>query len=160
MDISPHVLLDNAFLPAAIDLIKSAERSIYISAFKAEITSKPRGRPLVKLFDALVEKSRLGLDVRFLLNNAGGLKYIPLSNLYVMQEFKKQKINIRSLQGDRICHAKLIIVDGKYAILGSHNLSVRSCHNNFEISLYTHHTETVQRLTAIYTEAFDSAKKV
>ena len=157
---TPLILPDEKFLPIATELISKAQKSIYVSTFKAEITSKPRGRRLNKFFDILVAKHLRQLDVRFLLNNSGGIKHIPITNLFVMQQFKKQKINIRCLQNDRVVHVKLIIVDGKYAILGSHNLSVRSCHNNFEVSLMIYQTETVQQLTAIYTKAFDSAIKV
>ena len=32
------------------------------------------------------------------------------------------------------CHAKIIIVDQSKAIVGSHNLGVKSCHYNFEMS--------------------------
>ncbi len=155
-----QLLLDEKFLPAAQNLISSAQHSIYISTFKAEMTTKPRGRHLLKLFDSIVEKSQLGLDVRFVLNNFTGSKSIPFTNLYAMQELKRQKVNVRCFPNDRICHAKIIIVDGTAVILGSHNLSVRSCHNNFEVSMYFHDKETVQRLASIFIKTFENAEKV
>jgi len=45
-----QILKDEQFLPRARDLVRGATQSIYISTFKAEITSKPRGQ---KLFDVL-----------------------------------------------------------------------------------------------------------
>jgi len=157
---SDILLRDEEFLPAATNLISSAQQSIYISTFKAEMTTRPRGRRLIKLFDTIVEKSRLGLDVRFILNKFTGSKSVPFTNLFAIQELKRQKVNVRCFQHGRICHAKIIIVDGTKAILGSHNLSVKSCHNNFEISMYFHDEETVQQLAGIFIEIFENAKKV
>lgn len=154
------LLRDEEFLPAATNLISSAQQSIYISTFKAEMTTKPRGRHLIKFFDLIVEKSRLGLDVRFVLNKFTGSKSIPFTNLYAIQELKRQKINVRCFVNDRICHAKIIIVDGTAAILGSHNLSVKSCHNNFEVSIFFQDTQTVQLLASIFMVMFEVAKKV
>lgn len=154
------ILKDEQFLPAAQNLISSAQQSIYISTFKAEIITRPRGRRLLKLFNTVVEKSRLGLDVRLILNNFTGSKSVPFTNRYAIQELKRQKVNVHCLQPGRICHAKIIIVDGAAAILGSHNLSVKSCRNNFEVSIYFHDEKTVQHLAGMFIEMFDDAKEI
>lgn len=129
------VLIDEKFLPAALDLISNAQHSIYISTFKAEITTKPRGRALTVFFETLFERSRSGLDVRVLINRVVPRGSIPFTNLFAVVELGKNKVKVRCLPSSRICHAKVIIADEKTAILGSHNLSVKSCHNNFEISI-------------------------
>lgn len=51
-----------------------------------------------------------------------------------MRELPKYGIHVHCLKDNRCCHAKLLIVDRHAAILGSHNLSVKACHNNFEVS--------------------------
>jgi len=131
------LLVDEQFLPAAVKLIGSAQRSISISTFKAEITTRPRGRKLYNLFDVLFDRARAGVDVRFLINRVTRKGSVPISNLYAINTIPKHGIAVRTLPHDRCCHAKLIIVDSSAAILGSHNLSVKSCHNNFEVS-YMH----------------------
>ena len=152
-------LFDEQFLPEALGLISNAQRSVYISTFKAEITTRPRGRLVKKFFDLLIDKSKKGVDVRFLMNDFTGTKSIPHTNSFVSRVFRTNKINFRVLHGSRICHAKLIIVDNNVAIVGSHNLSVRSCHNNFEVSLLINEWEAVQQLRIQYEEIFDFAKK-
>jgi len=152
-------LFDEQFLPQALDLISRAQRSIYVSTFKAEITTRPRGKLVKKFFDTLIDKSKNGVDVRFLMNDFTGTKSIPHTNSFVSRVFRINKINFRVLNGSRICHAKMIIVDSKIAIVGSHNLSVRSCHNNFEVSLWIDEWEAVQQLRIQYEKIFDSAQK-
>jgi len=159
MDLSA-ILVDEKFLPAAIDMISNAKGLICISTFKAEVTTKPRGRKLRKFFELLFEKARQGVETRFLINRVGQISAVPMSNLYVMREVPKFGIEIRYLPGLRICHAKLLIVDSMTAILGSHNLSVRSCHNNFEVSYNVRNPLDVMSLQRTFNGAWGSARKV
>lgn len=154
-----RILTDEQFLPAALELIAAAEKSIFISTFKAELTTKPRGRRLNKFFDNVIEKSRQGVDVRLLISKRESYGHIPLTNLFAVREFKEHKVKVRHLRNSRLCHAKIIIVDGAMAILGSHNLSIRSCHNNFEISVRIDDPYAAGQLHGIYSAVWDDAKR-
>lgn len=153
------LLPDEQFLPFAIDLIASARSTLDISTFKAEFTTKPRGRRLMKLFDSICYRSRFGIPVRFLISKRESYGHIPLTNLFAVRELKANKVNVRHLRHSRICHSKIIIVDRRMAIIGSHNLSIRSCCNNFECSVFFDDTETVNHLLNVFTKAFEDAKK-
>lgn len=152
------LLVDQDFLPQATSLISMAHRHIDIATFKAEITSKPRGRRLRYFFDILYAKRCSGVDVNFLINWNTERRVVPLTNQYVIQELKRRKVNVRILPNDRCCHAKLLIVDKRVAIIGSHNLSVRSCNNNFEVSYLIQDPGSVARLTAAFNHVFSAAK--
>ena len=153
------LLTDNEFLPQARALVESATKSIDISTFKAEITTKPRGIALLHFFKALLLKAKGGVKVRFLINWNSERRSCPKTNLYVITELKKANINIRHLKQNRCCHAKTIIIDKEKAIIGSHNLSVKSCHNNFEISYVVPDPEAVARLTSVFDASFHDAEK-
>ena len=153
------LLKDNEFLPQAKALIESAVRSIDISTFKAEITTKPRGLALLHFFKALLVKAKEGVKVRFLINWNNERRSCPKTNLHVITEFKKANISIRHLKNNRCCHAKAIIVDKEKVIIGSHNLSVKSCHNNFEISYVVVDPEAVNRLSSVFDVSFNGAEK-
>ena len=154
------LLIDEEFLPAAKDLISKARYSVYISTFKAEITTKPRGRKLSRFFDEVCQARMRGVDVHVLINTATPRGSIPLSNAYAATFLKKNEVEVRKLPHERCCHAKLIIVDGGAAILGSHNLSVKSCHNNFEVSCLIYDIPTIKNLTERYNEVWANAKKL
>ncbi|KKL79893.1 hypothetical protein LCGC14_2010230, partial [marine sediment metagenome] len=116
------LLTDNEFLPQAKALVESAERSIDISTFKAEMTTKPRGIMLLHFFKTLLQKAKEGVRIRFLINWNQERRSCPKTNLFVITELKKVGIDIRHLKNNRCCHAKTIIVDKKKIIIGSHNL--------------------------------------
>ena len=153
------VLIDNEFLPQARTLIESAKRSIDITTFKAEITTKPRGLALLHFFKALLLKAKEGVRIRFLINWNQERRSCPKTNLYVITELRKVGIDIRHLRNNRCCHAKAILVDKEKVVIGSHNLSVKSCHNNFEISYISTDEEFISRLSSVFESSFMGAQK-
>lgn len=153
------ILSDNEFLPQAFALIDSAKREITLSTFKAEITTKPRGKALADFFKKVIEKAKSGLRVRLILNWNTDRRSCPKTNLYVMQELKKHNIKVKFLRNNRCAHAKIIMADRERAIIGSHNLSVKSCHNNFELSFLTTDPDAVQRLSTIFDHSWNDAQK-
>jgi len=145
------LLLNQDFLPFAQHLIENAKKSIWISTFKAELTTKPRGRRLNHFFSTVVDRSRDGLDVKVLLSKRENYGHVPMTNLYAVRALKEGRVRIRHPHFSQLCHAKIIIVDCTFAIIGSHNLSVKSCHSNFESSIFFDDETCVQKLT----EGFD-----
>lgn len=152
------ILLDNAFLPFATDLINNAMDYIYISTFKAEITEKRNSIPLKTFFNLLLLKHREGLDVRLLINAQQGIKGAPFSNFNIIRLFKNAGLKIRCFPTGHMCHAKLIIVDNLTSIVGSHNLSVRSCCSNFELSYIVDSVLDTAALKTIFCAKWDRAK--
>lgn len=152
------LLIDNEFLPQAIAFITTAQRRIDIATFKAEITSKPRGRRLRIFFDTLIKKREAGLEINFLINWNEDRRAVPACNLSTIRELKNHKINVRILPNNRCCHAKILIADQDKAIIGSHNLSIKGCHNNFEASYVVLNQVNVARLSAVYERVFLNAK--
>ena len=152
------LLIDQDFLPQATALISMATSRIDLSTFKAEITSKPRGRRLRLFFDTLFRKREAGVQINFLLNWNDVRHAAPLCNLATILELKRHKINVQILPNNRCCHAKVIIVDKDRAIIGSHNLSIASCHNNFEASYLVLEKVSVTRLSAVFDHTLSNSK--
>lgn len=152
------LLKDEEFLPQATAMIDMAHHHIDIATFKAELISRPNGRRLRIFFDKLFEKAAAGVKIRFLINWHDSRRAVPLTNLLVIQEFKKRNIEIRKLPFNRCCHAKILLVDQRRAIVGSHNLSVKSCHNNFEISYLIMDPVSVARLSCIFCHTYQNSQ--
>lgn len=151
------IIHDQEFLPQAISLINSSERRIDIATFKAEITNRPRGKRLRQFFELLYKKHAAGVEVNFIINWNTQHRAVPRTNHVVIRELKANKINVRVLPQNRCCHAKIILVDQDKAIVGSHNLSVQSCRNNFEISYLVTEPVALARLQAIYNQIIRQA---
>jgi len=148
------LLIDNEYLPQANALVDGAKKTIDVSMFKAEMNSQPRGRRLLEFFEKLFNKAKSGVRVRFLINWHDDRRSVAKTNFYAMRELKNRNVKVRYLKANRCCHAKLLIVDNEKAILGSHNLSVRSCHNNFEVSYVLPDPESVKSLSSVFEKSF------
>ena len=154
------LVVDNQFLPQAQALIELAKKEICISSFKLEINEKPRGRALKGLFDTIIEKIKSGVKVKILFNWHDDRRSVPKTNYHASIFLKSAGADVRYLQNNRCCHAKLLIIDKEKVLLGSHNLSIRSCENNFELSYLIPDPETVTQVSAIFESIFGGAKKI
>ena len=125
-----------------------------------EMTAKPRGRKLVDLFHALAMKAESGVDVKILVNVRADLPHVPASNAYAVQMLRQRNIEIRQPRLGRVCHAKVIIADDCKAIIGSHNLSVKSCHSNFEISVLLTDKRTLDVLVPFFLHTFSKSHPI
>jgi len=153
------LIIDNQFLWTAEKIIDEAKERIDISTFKAEITTKRRGEELYSFFQKIIEKAKSGIKIRVLLNWHDDKRSVAKTNLYVMRELKDANIEIRYLKNNRCCHAKIILIDKLKAIIGSHNLSVRSTQSNFEISYLLLDTTQIKQLSDVFERSFYDAQK-
>ncbi len=154
------LVVDNQFLSIAQALVEQAKKEICIATFKLEVNEKPRGRTLKKLFVSIVEKLKTGLKVKVLFNWHDDRRSVPKTNYYASRYLKTAGADVRFLKNNRCVHAKLLLIDKEKALLGSHNLSVRSCENNFELSYLIPDPETVVHLYSIFEHSFMDAKKI
>ena len=140
------ILQDSNFLTCAQEIINSAQRNIYISTFKIEKGDKSKHRYLNGLLDTLIRKKASGVDVRLLTNKQGEQGHVPHTNAKAINYLKKGGVKVKWLRNSRICHAKMILVDDYYCIIGSHNLSLKSCHGNYETSILITNCIMIERL--------------
>lgn len=154
------IVLDNEYLNIAKALIKDAKNEICISTFKLEINDRPRGRRLKDFFDVLIEKIKSGTKVKILFNWHDDKHSVARTNYHASMILKNAGADIRHLQANRCCHAKLILIDKQKALIGSHNLSIRSIDNNFEVSYLVPDPESINNLSVIFEKSFYEAKKI
>jgi len=154
------LVIDNQYISVAQALVEQAKKEICISTFKLEINEKPRGRALKKLFDSVIEKLKSGVKVKVLFNWHDDQRSVAKTNYPASLFLKNAGCDVRYLRNNRCCHAKLLVVDKEKILLGSHNLSIRSTQNNFELSYLIPDPETVAQVTAVFEALFAEAKKI
>lgn len=152
------LIKDNDYVYEALGLVREAKHSIYVSTFKAENSLKPAGTELHKLFSAIILKAKQGIKVKVLLNWNQKRHCVAKTNFSVAQVFKGCGIKVRHLKNNRCCHAKVFIIDKTKALLGSHNLSVKSVTSNFELSYLIPDPETVKQLSSVFEQSFMDAQ--
>jgi cardiolipin synthase len=152
------IVKDNEYTDQALALIHQAKTCINISTFKVERTDKPRGRKIETIFQALLEKVKQGVKVRLLINWHDDKKSIAKTNLSAGNFLRSQGIEVRHLKNNRCCHAKIFSVDNEKALVGSHNLSVRSLESNFEVSFLLNEPECIAKLNSVFEHTWQDAK--
>jgi len=154
------IVLDNQFLDISKALINDAKSEICISTFKLEITDRPKGRYLKEFFNLLMQKAKQGIKVKILFNWHDNKHSVAKTNYPAAITLKNAGAEVRHLKQNRCCHAKIIIIDKQKALIGSHNLSNRSCGSNFEVSYLIPDPESINQLSSIFSHSFYDAKNL
>ena len=152
------IILDDKIMGNLQCFAFNASKEIYISCYKVEIKHSNRGKKLLKFWDYIYEAAERGVKVHFLLNWNDLRRSVAKTNLYVAQELKKHGCKVRYLKGTRCCHAKIFIFDDNLCIIGSHNLSVKSVTENFEMSYLAENKEEISQAKKIFQELWNDAK--
>lgn len=116
-------------------LIGKAERSVVV---QVEVLGDP------EISRALGERAKLGVDVRVQLAKFGGK-----TNDRELEELRAAGVKKVRFLKKPVVHAKLIIVDGEAAYLGSVNLTTNSMDNNRELGVIVREAPLVKRLNKI-----------
>ena len=122
---SLDAIISKDFPKVAISLIDSALHSIDIIVFDWRFYKHDPASP-VSLFNASIARAcQRGVNVRCLVQNDG-----------VVDRLKELGCNARKLNSKRILHTKLLVVDKRHIIIGSHNYTQRAFESNHEASIY------------------------
>lgn len=99
------------------------------------------------LLVALQTASLRGVEVKIVVPKRSNLPYVD----WAMQHMLPQLISrgVRIFRREVFSHAKLLVVDGRYALIGSANLDPRSLRLNFEVGVEIFDTTFAQSLEAI-----------
>ena len=141
-------------------LIESAEACVRVALFQLMVKGKAARRTSRELAVKLAAKGLEGKDVRVLLNVAPGKARVAAINRDAAAWLRERKVQVRHLGPNRICHAKLVIVDEKLAVLGSHNWGVGSMTGNFEVSVVIRDAGQVRHLVEHFDALWSVAKEV
>ena len=123
---------DRAYEPAVIDLINSAKESIVISLYMLVASEKG---PIALLMKDLEEALDRGVSVEIYLNtNFTGDMTGLTSEEKPFKRLEEKGAIINPVSRKYMLHDKLIIVDSRYVVEGSHNWSINALRQNLESS--------------------------
>ncbi len=90
--------------------------------------------PPPELVAALQSAALRGIEVSLVVPRHSNLRYIDWATLHWLPALMERGVHVH-LQAPPFSHAKLFVVDGAYAHIGSVNLDTRSLRLNFEIAV-------------------------
>lgn len=112
------------FVKIVLPLIEGAKKNIDIVTYDWRWYPDAPGHPVQRLNVAVVQAVRRGVIVRAVLNRPD-----------LLAELTALGIAARCTKDSRTLHAKMILIDGKTLIIGSHNLTSNAFSHNVEASV-------------------------
>jgi phosphatidylserine/phosphatidylglycerophosphate/cardiolipin synthase-like enzyme len=129
---SPIKLLrDGEYFATLLQAIKGAEKEIEMAFFLFKTNGYRNNYPDI-LLHHLTKAAQRGVRIRVLLERGNN---IDTSNGETALRLREGGIDVSFDTPDITTHTKVIVIDGRYTFLGSHNLTASALKYNHELSL-------------------------
>ena len=129
-----QVIIGREYPQVITPLIQEAQNSIEILVFDWRWYENEPNSSVQKFNTAILEASNRGVKVRALVNN----NIMPT----ILQ---LEKLSVKRVGSKNLMHVKMIIIDQKTLVIGSHNFSKRAFEINHEISLLVDDADEIAR---------------
>ena len=134
-----ETIIGKEFPKKVIPLIEQAKHVINIVVYSWWWYPDQIGSEIQKFNNTIINAAKKGVNVKVIANEWP-----------TMAVLAKNGIKTKKLETKRKVHAKLMIIDNKTAILGSHNYTMGAFTTNYEISIITQDVEVVKRLRQFF----------
>jgi len=132
-----------------IKMISAARKSIYIQT--------PYFIPDASIMDILRIAALSGVDVRIMIPNKPDHMFVYWATYSYIGELLKAGAKVY-IYDNGFIHAKMIIIDGEAASVGTANIDVRSFRLNFEVNAFIYDNETSQRLMNVFEDDMQKSR--
>jgi cardiolipin synthase len=132
-----------------LSLVQEAERSVWIVT--------PYFIPDEVLFRSLLLKARSGVDVRIVVPAKSNHPVTDLARRHFLRELHAAGAKVL-FYGPGMNHAKMLLVDERFALFGSANMDLRSLFVNFEVGVVTYSPKEAAAMSRWIHEVFAQTK--
>ncbi|MBU2538694.1 MAG: phospholipase [Proteobacteria bacterium] len=129
-----RVLADTDYGETLSALISNAGQRIDLAMFLFKTTRTNGNRPAGLVRDLVAARQR-GVEVRVILEYSGHDQKLDRANRETAETLKKGGVTVVFDSPGRTNHAKLAVIDRRYCLVGSHNLTQSALKHNHEFSL-------------------------
>jgi len=133
------LLIGKEFPTKVIPLIREATKSIDIIVFDWRWYPDQIGSTIQQFNHEIIKAARKNRQVRAIINSKK-----------IAEPLTQNKIKAKVHDSKQLLHTKLMIIDGRLAILGSHNYTMNAFTINHEISAIIQNEEIVKRLKTYF----------
>ena len=126
------LLRDAEFAGALFTGIRNARKIIVCSYYLFVVQGKNESQRIV---DELIRARRRGVEVRVILEKTRQKDRLNEENLHTAALLARGGIKVFFDDPDVVTHLKVTIIDSRYVLLGSHNLTEGALRRNNELSV-------------------------
>jgi phosphatidylserine/phosphatidylglycerophosphate/cardiolipin synthase-like enzyme len=130
-----RLLLDRDYFAALLDGIDRARSEISFSAYLFRTIEGAGGYPEAVLKRLLAAVKR-GIRVEVVLERSQDADDFNRNNAETAERLKHGGIRVCMDAPDRVTHTKLVVIDRRYVLIGSHNLTQSALKYNHEASCW------------------------
>ncbi len=128
------VLADKEYYETLTSLIQHAHQSIDLTMFIFKTTKSPKNKAVL-LAGELVKAAKRRVRVRVILEKSDYDESLNRENRRVGRKLRKKGIKVIFDSPETTTHAKLVVIDNRYCLVGSHNFTHSALAYNHELSL-------------------------
>jgi len=129
-----QVIIGREYPKVLTPIIEQAQHSIEILVFDWRWYTNEPNSEIQKFNSAILQANKRGVKVRALVNN----NFVPTA-------LQRENISVKRVGTKSMMHVKMIIIDQKTLVIGSHNFSKNAFQFNHEVSLLVQDNETIKR---------------
>ena len=145
-----RILYKSQFYPIVRALFQQAQKSIYIMQYEFFVSPGQAKHQINFLANDLHCAVSRGVLVQVLLNRAFHNQLLRNKQLITQKKLSDCGIQVKLYRDGVCCHPKVIIIDDKYVIVGSHNLTVTALTKNIEVSVAICSVEVAKEMVGIF----------
>lgn len=142
-----------------LDLIRHTTKSIDILSYVVKFNMYKKSDKALLIFLALKSFPGNPHNIRIILDYPKPSKPNYHCNRFSVRRFNEANFNVRYLNSGDTQHAKLIILDQKAAIFGSHNFTTKSVISSYDISLLLDDPDLLSYFTNYFDRLWETSIK-
>jgi phosphatidylserine/phosphatidylglycerophosphate/cardiolipin synthase-like enzyme len=147
-------LPDSAYYGNLTYYLDRANKSVYVVMYVVKYDPRYPDDPVNKLLRKLVDLYKKGVDVRVVVDDQTLISYPDTINYLVQNGVPVKLDESKSVT----THAKIVIIDGKYVFIGSHNWTESALTKNHETTLLVDSTKLAEEVTNYFESIWSSGR--
>lgn len=154
------ILIDEEYRRELHTTLNSARSSIRIMMYRLQRRVGFGKNQKNIILNILKEKARQGVKVQMIIDieRRPGAAY--KENLFCARDLVKADVECKELRQSRVCHAKMVVVDDREILVGSHNWSFNSLQRNLEVSVMILDRHQAERVARYFDKLFYNAEYI
>lgn len=151
-------LIGRDYIHTAARLIEAAREEVLFTVFQSSFTPGKKTKPDV-LVEAIVRAHQCKITVKTLINFYN-TNTVTSKNRTLSQYLSERGIPVRAAGKGYLVHGKVLIIDRKTTIIGSHNLTQRGLWTNYEASIAVDSAAIAENMAAWFVWLWERCKEV
>lgn len=147
---TPRLLLGHEWAREFCDAAAAAKQSLHVLTFTV---LQPHGRETQNdqsPFCALIDAARRGLTVQLCRSHAQNIAYTRPGGFFAARILQDSGIEMRVHPSRPTLHAKMLLIDDRYALIGSPNISTAAARSNVELATWLDDADSITTARAAF----------